>query len=111
MGAHLTGLALLYMPPDLSRPARLCLLAMCHSARDSGQRPGLYFGGWQALALALGYPTYDDAAERTVARALRELREAKLIERWDVSRGHRVAYRLLPYVPGKHHVTGLPRQG
>lgn len=99
-----------YSPPDLSVPARHCLVVMCLQAHDQGRRPGLYFGGWEALSVHLGYPTYDGAGKQAVKRAMAELSDAKLVEKWDVSRGHRVAYRLLPYVPGKHHVTGQARQ-
>lgn len=106
MGARLATLSLAYAPADLTDRARVVLLVMCLQARDSGQKPGLYFGGWQFLAERLGYPTYDVAAKQAVARAMRELADAKLIDRWDVSRGHRVAYRVLPYVPGAHQLPG-----
>jgi hypothetical protein len=113
MGAHLARLCLHYCPDDMPPAPRLVLVVMCLQALDSdrGQRRGgLYFGGWEDLARHLGYPTYGNAGKLAVKRAMRALIAAKLVERWDVGPGGRVAYRLLPYVPGKHHPGGIPHR-
>jgi len=40
----------------------------------------IYYGGWDMLARALGYPVYTPAAERAVARVIAELTDAGYIE-------------------------------
>ena len=113
MGAHLARSALYYMPEDMKPGPRLALMVMCLQALDYDKgkhRGGLYFGGWADLAKQMGHPTYDAAAHQAVKRAMQALVAAKLVERWDVGPGGRVAYRLLPYVPGKHHPGGIPHR-
>lgn len=110
VGAHLARLALHYTPEDMRGTPRVVLLVMCLQALDNDRgkrRGGLYFGGWEDLARHAGYPTYGNAGKLAVAKAMRQLTAAKLVERWDVGPGGRVAYRLLPYVPGSHHPGGI----
>ena len=63
---------------------------------------GVYYGGWELIAKALGYEEYTPAAERAVARALAELTNAGLIEPLGrAGQGRRQAYRItLPDVFG-----------
>lgn len=82
--------------PGLTNSARLVLLGMAGRAHDTGTTTtpqGEYFGTWDHLAKGwLGYPAYTDAAERAVARAVRELVDAGLIKpigRYRSSRGPR----------------------
>jgi DNA-binding transcriptional ArsR family regulator len=68
----------------LSGPAYSALVAMAIVAhdRDTKTSPArLYFAGWELLArTALRRDEYDDAAERAVARAIKQLRDAGLIK-------------------------------
>lgn len=59
--------------------ARLLLVRMAHTAKDTDEFPA-YFGGWDTLALALGYdsPT-SKAAEKAVGRSIAQLIEAGYI--------------------------------
>jgi hypothetical protein len=84
---------------------RLTLLIMASIGRDEPNpktkiERGVYYGGWEMLARALGYKEYTAAAERAVARAIAELTEAGLIEPVGTpTRGQRQAYKLtLPQV-------------
>jgi hypothetical protein len=101
MGAHLCRLAFDYMPHELSRGARVVLLRMCLTAKDSGEQPALYFGGWRFLADGLGYTAYNDAARRNVGHAMRELTEQKLVVLVARSGRGTTCYRVLPYVVGE----------
>jgi hypothetical protein len=75
--------------PKITVHAYLVLVYMCSTAMDRERPDGtpgrLYFAGWKPLAVVLGYPrAMDDGplerpAERAVARAIRELRQAGLI--------------------------------
>lgn len=81
---------------QLTNRQRLVMLAMATSCRDTerdGQPAGVYFRGWEYLARALDYPTYDATAHQAVARVVRELVDDKRIEPigWNGKR----AYRLL----------------
>jgi hypothetical protein len=70
----------------LSPSSRLVLVIMAADAHDTGTRTipaAYYFRGWPHLGRMLGYDTYDHRAERAVARAVRELRQAGLVERDD----------------------------
>src|SRR4051812_38241073 len=61
---------------------------MCLQAKDTDEEP-VYFGGWQALALSLGYPDPQPgtAAERAVSRAIAELVRACFVSANPESRG------------------------
>lgn len=66
-----------------SRGARLVLLTMCSVARDRDQKnvqKGIYFGGWELLSGVLGFPEHSPAAKVAVARCVRELTDAGLLE-------------------------------
>lgn len=79
MGSQLARLALLPRADlGLSHPARLVLARMALDARDHDAEP-IYFGGWPVLAMAMGRDGYTLADKRSVARAVAELVEAKLI--------------------------------
>lgn len=76
---------------QLSDRTTLVLVGMAHRARDEargGQEAAIYEGGWEYLARAcLRYPTYDDAAKRGVARAIRTLVEYGVVKPLG---GHRI---------------------
>lgn len=62
--------------------ALACLLVMASIARDTPTPKvdaGLYYGGWPLLARCLGFKVYNPAAERAVARAIRQLVDAGLV--------------------------------
>jgi len=81
VGGHLCTLAVVTLGrrDDIRPQARVVLLDMASVARDRGETPGIYWAGWAHLAQTLGYPTYSPTAHRAVARAVRELIDAKLI--------------------------------
>jgi len=67
----------------------ICRMALVVLDEDSGpdaHDEGLYYGGWKGLTAVLGFGIYDrddtlpPHVERAIARAVAELREAKLIE-------------------------------
>lgn len=78
--------------------ALVLLLAMASVGRDTATtkvEAGVYYGGWPLLARVLGFKTYNAAAERAVARAVRELVDAGLITREAKPGPHnRQVYRL-----------------
>ena len=86
----------------LSGNAYKALVAMSLSALDrpsNGRPASLYWGGWDALALALGYENADrnSAGHNAVARAVRELKKAKHITPMvDAGRGTRQSYLVHP---------------
>lgn len=59
--------------------ARLVLVRMAQTALDDDDPP-VYFGGWDTLALALGYDHYTHTADVTVGRAVARLVDAGLIK-------------------------------
>lgn len=88
MGFELMQLAMVHGSRLPGRPYKV-LLRMSWQAldRDQGDRPArLYFGGWEPLALAMGFEVPKDDAvrldtiKRNVKRAVRELVDAELIE-------------------------------
>lgn len=87
---------------DLSGNAYKVLVAMSMSALDkpsNGRPASLYWGGWDALALALGHENADrnSAGHNAVARAVRELRNARHITPMvDAGRGTRQSYMVHP---------------
>jgi hypothetical protein len=68
----------LVWPTLKTHPARIVLSAMARHAMDRDEQPA-YFGGWQALAIPLGYTDHDETARRAVGRAIEELRRAGYI--------------------------------
>lgn len=82
MGTQLARAAIAV--PKLTHPQRVVLLAMCITARDA-DRPPVYFGGWDYLALAMGRDVFDGAAVQAVKRTLAPLVTRGLIEPdgWD----------------------------
>lgn len=76
MGRQLRAAALL-VGANLTDAERLALLCMADAAMDhdtDAADAGYYFAGWEPIAVWLGYPTYNPAAKRKVARALAGLR-------------------------------------
>lgn len=65
--------------PEVAHRSTWVLVVMASVARDKGPDPALYFGGWEYLALALGYRKYTPTAERAVARCVAELVAAGLL--------------------------------
>ena len=92
----------------LSGNAYKALLTMSMSALDKpnseGRPAAVYFGGWDALAVALGH---DDAARNStgavlVKRALKELRDGGFVTPMGVAhKGSRQAYSVHPSGPSK----------
>ena len=86
----------------LSGNAYKVLVAMSMSALDkpsNGRPASLYFGGWDALAIALGYAdaSRNGAGHNAVARAVRELKNARHISPMlDAGRGMRQSYLVHP---------------
>lgn len=76
MGAALVKRAL--TRPVNGRAFRV-LVAMCITAKDTDD-PAVYYGGWDYLALALGYETYSRNAHEQVRRAVAELVAAGVIK-------------------------------
>lgn len=77
--------------PDISGRAFRVLMRMAAAAydwdtTDKDYPAGLYFGGWKSLAIVLGYELRDEAdrmpsnVERTITRAVAELRDAGYIQ-------------------------------
>lgn len=86
----------------LSGNAYKVLVAMSLSCLDkpsNGRPASLYWGGWDALAIALGHPNADrnSAGHNAVARAVRELKTAKHITPMvEAGRGTRQSYLVHP---------------
>lgn len=80
---QVTTLALAGRLPGLSDRAHLVLLGMADVAHDTGTKTtpqGVYFGGWERLAMAwLRFPKFTKAAQEAVRRAIAELVTAGLI--------------------------------
>jgi hypothetical protein len=76
----------------LNTQDRLVLVTMCMGADDRDPVP-VYYGGWDRLAIVLGYPEQHRVAKRAVARCVARLVEAKFIERAGTGyRGARAEY-------------------
>jgi hypothetical protein len=105
--SHVINLAVLGTLKGLSPSARIALDSMAAIARDEARKglpAGLYFGGWELLAKAMGYEAYTPAAHRAVARATAELVARGLIDpvQERAGNGIRQAYLLtLPDALGK----------
>lgn len=97
---------------SVSCSAYRVLLRMAVPVLDHESEPGaadnhLYFAGWRTLTTCLGYGvTHEDDpisanAERAIARAIKELRAAGLVELAPrkVQRGHRDRVYYLPPLP------------
>ena len=86
----------------LSGNAYKALVSMALQALDKpkdGRPAGLYFGGWEALQLALGYEPggVSSAAHTAVKRAVRELKDGKHITPMvTAARGSRQSYLVHP---------------
>lgn len=66
---------------------------MCYTAKDTDSMPA-YFGGWDTLALCLGYEEHSHAAENAVGRAIRQLTEAGYIKPDGFASGGNRRYRI-----------------
>lgn len=66
--------ALVTAVPNVGHSAALVLVSMALQAKDTDVRPA-YFGGWEPLAIVLGYidDPRSDRAHQAVKRAVREL--------------------------------------
>lgn len=73
--------------------ARLLLARMAYMAKDSEEQPA-YFGGWDTLALCLGYEKFDHAADLAVGRAVRQLIESGYIKPDGYASGGNRRYRI-----------------
>lgn len=73
----------------------MCLVAL-DKPNGRNQPPGLYFGGWEPLALALGYDGLTEAAKTKVKRAVRGVREKGLVKPMvaHAQTGERQVYRI-----------------
>lgn len=98
----------------LSGNAYKALVSMALQALDKpkeGRPAGLYFGGWQALMVALGYEPdgVDSAAHTAVKRAVKELKDGEHISPMLTAvRGTRQSYLIHPGGLGKG-VTSDPQ--
>ena len=101
VGVELVKTAMVY-GKHLSGNAYKVLISMSMSALDKpkeGRPPGLYWGGWDALALALGYPDAQrgGTGHRAVRRAIKELRDGKHVTPMLIAaRGSRQSYLVHP---------------
>ena len=73
----------------------MCLVAL-DKQNDKGQPAGLYFGGWEPLALALGYDGLTEAAKTKVKRAVKGIRDKGLVKPMvaHAQTGERQVYRI-----------------
>lgn len=100
MGIDLTKQLFARHARDLTASELTVLGYMCLVALDrpngKGQPPGLYFGGWEPLALALGYPELNEAAKTRVKRAVRGIRDKGLVKTMvaHAQTGERQVYRI-----------------
>ena len=101
MGIDLTKQLFVRHAHDLTASEVVVLGYMCVTALDKengkGQPARLYFGGWEPLALALGYDELSDAAKTKVKRAVKGLRARGLIKPMvaHAKTGERQVYRIL----------------
>lgn len=101
MGIEIVKASVVY-GKRLSGNAYKVLIAMSLSALDrpkEGRPASLYFGGWDALAVSLGYDDADrgTSGHNAVARAIRELRKERHISPMvDARRGWRQSYLVHP---------------
>lgn len=104
MGIEIVKASVVY-GKRLSGNAYKVLIAMSLSALDKpkeGRPASLYFGGWGALAVALGYDDTtahdrNSAGHKAVKRAVKELRDASHISPMlDACRGTRQSYFVHP---------------
>lgn len=84
VGIELTKQLFARHASDLTAGELTVLGYMCITALDKpngkGQPAGLYFGGWEPLALALGYDGLTDAAKTKVKRAVKGIRDKGLVK-------------------------------
>jgi hypothetical protein len=95
VGSALARAAILVHGQDLDHAPRALLSWMCLAPRDDDPEPA-YFGGWDALAVGLGYADASTTAARSsIKRALSALVHAGAVERTTTAHaGRRQAYRL-----------------
>lgn len=100
MGVDLTKQLFARHAADLTAGELVVLGYMCLVALDKengkGQPPGLYFGGWEPLAIALGYDGLNEAAKTKVKRAVRGIRDRGLVKPMvaHAKTGERQVYRI-----------------
>src|SRR4051794_5319020 len=100
MGVDLTKTLFVRHAHKLNAAELIVLGYMCLVALDKengkGQPAGLYFGGWEPLALALGYDALTEAAKTKVKRAVRGCRDKGLIKPMvaHAQTGERQVYRI-----------------
>lgn len=100
MGIDLTKQLFARHAAELTAAELTVLGYMCLVALDKenvkGQPAGLYFGGWEPLALALGYDELNDAAKTKVKRAVKGIRDKGLIKPLvaHAKTGERQVYRI-----------------
>lgn len=101
MGVEIVKAAVIY-GKSLSGNAYKVLVCMSLSALDkpsNGRPASLYWGGWDALALALGFEHAErgGVGHNAVARAIRELKKERHISPMvDAGRGTRQSYMVHP---------------
>ena len=100
MGVDLTKQLFARHAADLTAGELVVLGYMCLVALDrpnvKGQPAGLYFGGWEPLALALGYSDPNAPAKEKVRRSVKGIREKGLIKPMvaHAKTGERQVYRI-----------------
>lgn len=101
MGVEIVKAAMVY-GKSLSGNGYKALITMSMSALDkpsNGRPASLYWGGWDALAVALGHENAErnSPGQNAVARAIRELKNGKHITPMlDAGRGTRQSYMVHP---------------
>lgn len=111
MGIDLTKHLFARHARDLTASELTVLGYMCLVALDrpngKGQPPGLYFGGWEPLAIALGYPELNEAAKTKVKRAVRGIRDKGLVKTMvaHAKTGERQVYRITFATSGGRNQT------
>lgn len=101
MGVEIVKASIVY-GRSLSGNGYKVLVAMSMSALDrpsNGRPAGLYWGGWDSLAVVLGYEDAErnSAGQNAVARAIRELKlGSHITPMLDAGRGTRQSYLVHP---------------
>jgi hypothetical protein len=123
VGVDLTKQLFARHAADLTAGELVVLGYMCLVALDKengkGQPAGLYFGGWEPLALALGYDELTPAAKEKVRRSVKGIREKGLVKPMvaHAQTGERQVYRITfartgAQLPSPYRATGSePQEG
>lgn len=123
MGIDLTKQLYSFHAADLTAGELVVLGYMCLVALDKenvkGQPARLYFGGWEPLALVLGYDSLTSAAKEKVRRSIKGVREKGLIKPLvgHAQTGERQVYRIQvgptgAQLPSPNRATGSePQEG